>query len=315
MTFRELPATIVGQLGEQIVAREYRRDGWGVIASYKFSGANDNEAPAIEIDDGAREITPDLDVSKGGSRIWIEVKTHERPGEAGKLRMQTHGVSVRLFNNYVAVEQRSGNPVYLAIVELATKEILITPRPLSQMIKFPCLCGCKSTEAAKRCTARPGDHRYPQWYFNREDFVVRGVVDNRAFTLLDEKHRALRDGHAYQRHGAPRSQARISGVFEYEPWTWACLPCNATGVGDSSKHRCGSTVQHAPSMSVDAARTFWLHRLTWALHGDKATAANLLERPIARLDLVKLLGPSWGIDGDNGAKLAIGKPSSKQDAP
>lgn len=194
MKFREYPSTVVGQLGEKIVAREYRRDGWGVIASFKFSGENDNEAPAIEIDDGEREITPDLDVSKGGKRVWIEVKTHAIAAQNRKLGVGTHGVPVRLYDNYVAVEKRSGNPVFLAVVQLDTKEILVSRLPLSQMMNHRCQCGCES-RGIKPCSAGPPG-RYPQWYFRKDDFELLGHVDNKAFKILDEKHRIFLDDRA-----------------------------------------------------------------------------------------------------------------------
>lgn len=269
--FRELPSTVVGQLGEQIVAREYRRDGWGVIASYKFSGTNDNEAPAIEIDDGAKEITPDLDVSKGGRRIWIEVKTHAIAAPNHKLGFETHGIAVRLFDNYTAVEHRSGNPVFLAIVQLDTREILVSPRPLSRMMKFECLCGCHS-RGQRPCSAGPSG-RYPQWYFRKDDFEIRGHVDDRAFRLLDEKHRVFK-GHTQQRHGT---------IVEKPPWTWCCLACNYAGLTDA--HVC---------RPQDYMRDYWTARLRIAMPtATRDERLAIVTKPIARAELAKLLGDRW----------------------
>lgn len=300
--FRDLPSTVVGQLGELIVAREYRRDGWGVIASYKFSGANDDEAPAIEIDDGAHEITPDLDVSKGGKRIWIEVKTHAIAAKNKKLSTEQrrdvflHGVPVRLFDNYVAVEERSGNPVFLAIVQLDTREILISPKPLSQMFKIGCMCGCRSVNA-QRCTAG-APSKYPQWYWDKTDFEVRGHVDDKTFKLLDEKHRAFKDGHAIRRHGIERESHKL-GIFDSRQpsrtsdWTWACLVCDATGTGDSSDHRCVEPILFAGS------RAYWQYRIGRVATGmTDAQVAELVAKPIDRDVMAKLLGPTWYPAGD-----------------
>lgn len=310
--FRELPAAIVGQLGEQIVARDYRRDGWGVIASYKFSGQNDNEAPAIELEEGEKEITPDLDLSKGGQRIWVEVKTHETAPRNETLSQRlghdvfVHGIPVRKFDNYVACEQRTGSAVYLAVVQLDTREILVSPVPISQLPRSHCLCGCRS-RSKERCTARW--HRcadckslgracrahanlYPQWYFDKALFQVRGHIDDRTFTILDEKHRALKAdieekiAHVWRRHGSSREKAP-AGPLSYVPWTWACLHCNKTGTGDSSTHRCADP--------QPALRDYWTRRLKFA---GVANAADLVARPIDRVELARFLGPSWLPSGD-----------------
>ncbi len=290
--FRELPATIVGQLGEQIVAREYRRDGWGVIASYKFSGANDNEAPAIEIEEGGREITPDLDVSKGGKRIWIEVKTHAIAKRNDNLSREqgrdvhVHGVPVRLFNNYLAVEGRSGNPVFLAIVQLDTREILVSPRPISQMFKVGCMCG--GCRAKRACTAGPAG-RYPQWYWDKDEFEVLGHVDERTFKVLDEKHRAFKRSHTIRRHVDNEPAPRDRLTTAKPPWTWACLVCNGTGTDDGEGHRCQSS-----NAIAECSRTYWRYRLRWVLpNATDEEIAALVAKPIARTRIAELLGPSW----------------------
>lgn len=227
--FRDLPAAVFGRLGEQIVARRYQRDGWGILASFKFSGENDNEAPAIEIDDGEREITPDLDASKGGRRIWIEVKAYARAAQNDTLTrraghvVKVHGLPVRLMNNYRAVEARSGNPVYLAIVELDTRRILVSPSPITEMTPHSCLCGCGSLRP-ERCRIRQArGNQYPQWYWERDRFDEIGVVSEHEFRLLEIAHRRLpapapieRVPHALRRHDPARAEKPIQSAFSFD---------------------------------------------------------------------------------------------------
>jgi hypothetical protein len=74
-------------------------------------------------------------------------------------------------------------------------------------------------------------------------------------------------------------------------WTWACLACNVTGVGDPSAHRC-----------VDAAtwrRDFWIQRLRWAMRTSTIEQiAAVIARPVARQPLVEMLGERWAKERD-----------------
>lgn len=85
---------------------------------------------------------------------------------------------------------------------------------------------------------------------------------------------------------APRVAAR-------PPWTWACLACNETGTGSSSAHRC-------PLNRPDYLHGFWLDRLRWVIPIEQAK--QLLQQPVARTELVRLLGERWSIEHDARAK-------------
>lgn len=187
MRFRDLPAATLGRLGEICAAREFKRDQFRVIASYKFSGANDNEAPALEAE-GIREITPDLDVCKEGNRVWIEVKTYARPFPNHTHKCDVHGILVRHFDNYVSVERSTGSNVFLAINELSSGWLIVSDRPLSQMPKIACLCGCKSDPRRHRST--PGNP-HAQWYFDRADFTSRYRFDDKTIEHLRSEHARL----------------------------------------------------------------------------------------------------------------------------
>ena len=120
----------MGRLGEIVASREFKRDGFGVIASFKFSGESDDEAPAIDIED-RREIVPDLDLCKQGQRFWVEVKTYAEPAWNRRYGCRVHGILVRHFDNYVAVEERTGSSVFLAINELDSGLLIMSSKPRS----------------------------------------------------------------------------------------------------------------------------------------------------------------------------------------
>lgn len=187
MKFRELPQAMFGRLGEICAAREFRRDGFGVIASFKYSGADDNEAPAIEVEN-RREIVPDLDICARGERFWVEVKTYKEAAWNRRYRCWTHGISVRHFDNYLAVEQRTGSAVFLAINELGSGSLLMSARPISEMQKYPCLCGCESAPARCRLRDRRG---YPEWYFDRDTFRTRYTYSSKTIQELRAAHAEL----------------------------------------------------------------------------------------------------------------------------
>lgn len=210
MAFRELPTAVFGRLGEIVAAREFRRDGHGVIASFQYSGAADDRAPVLELED-RREILPDLDTCKRGSRCWIEVKTYAHAEYNRTYRCSVHGIAVRHFENYVAVEQRTGSAVYLAINELDSGLLIVSNRPLSQMQKYPCLCGCKSAGDCR--IRRSKGAQYPQWYFDRDTFTSRYRFDDRTITQLRTEHERLVVPHVERRHGSEREPTRQGSLF------------------------------------------------------------------------------------------------------
>jgi hypothetical protein len=74
------------------------------------------------------------------------------------------------------------------------------------------------------------------------------------------------------------------------PWTWACLPCDATGVGGSAAHRCGDGW-------AAWRRNFWAERLRRAMPGASFEQVETrLKRPFERDELVGLFGESWRPD-------------------
>lgn len=199
--FRELPSAIIGRLGEIAAAREFRRDGHGVLASYMFSGTGDDEAPALETED-QRVIVPDLDISKLGRRCWIEIKTYARAAWNRRNRCLVHGIAVRSFNHYVACEMRTGSDVFLAVNELDTGLLVVSNRTISAMQKIACLCGCESNPARHH---RSSENPHSQWYFDRDTFTARYRFDTKTIEHLRAEHaRLIKSTHVEARHGSQR---------------------------------------------------------------------------------------------------------------
>jgi hypothetical protein len=120
--FIESPAFQRGRNGEQIAAEYLRRDGWYIIPSYDYSGS-DEHPPRME-GPSRRFIIPDLDASKGGRRIWVEVKTKTEPTLHRISGILEHGIPQRHYEQYRRVEAETGCPVYLVIYEEASDQLL-----------------------------------------------------------------------------------------------------------------------------------------------------------------------------------------------
>lgn len=284
--FRDLPAATIGRLGEQLVQRLLRSLGAGVIASFKFSGENDNEAPAIEFHD-RRVVLPDFDVSMRGRRFWLELKTYKEPQYNRAHRCMVHGVPTRLVTQYEADEKETGTPVYLGVLEVDSGSLLVSDAPISQVQpRYTCLCGCENAE--EECDyRRKWGTSYPQWYFRRDSLREWSRLEGEALIRLQREHGRV--SHALRRHrdNEPAPKQVLS-----PPWTWACLACNETGTGDSSSHRCKERKQYA----VD----YWTRRLRYAMQ-DKTDddVAALVTRPIERTQLASWLGAQWLPSGDS----------------
>lgn len=203
MKFSELPTTVIGRLGEVAAANEFRSDGYGVIASYKYNG-KDTEAPALELSD-RREILPDLDTCKAGRRRWIEIKTYAQAIWNRTLGIHVHGITCRHFENYVAVELETGSEVWLAINELDSGLLVISSKPISAMRRYGCLCGCGSDPNIRhRVTQR---NPVPEWYFDRADFWSRYRFKDKTIERLRSEHDRL--GHVLHRHAPRRYTNRV----------------------------------------------------------------------------------------------------------
>jgi hypothetical protein len=121
--FREREEFKRGRSGEQRVATVLRERGWHVIPSYDYAG-EDEHPPRMEGPQAATYILPDLDVCKSGDRRWAEVKTKTAPSMGRISGELEHGIPLRHFAHYQAVQRESGSPVYLFIFEEASRKLI-----------------------------------------------------------------------------------------------------------------------------------------------------------------------------------------------
>lgn len=118
----DTPEFFRGRNAEAISAKWLQDRGWFVVPSYDYSGADGDKPPRLQ---GANEryAIPDLDVARDGTRMWVEVKLKAGPTFYRKTQTDEHGIDLRLWNDYVAVERITGTEVWLFILEENTSEI------------------------------------------------------------------------------------------------------------------------------------------------------------------------------------------------
>jgi len=101
-----------------------RERGWHTIASYEYSGTANDKAPRLRgLNDSC--VVPDLDASKDGRRIWVEVKTKSRPTQDYKTGRDEHGIPKRHYYDYLRVQAITGCKVYLLIYEECNDTALV----------------------------------------------------------------------------------------------------------------------------------------------------------------------------------------------
>jgi len=111
-----------GREGELSVSRWLQDRGYHVVASYDYSGSNGDKAPRMH---GHQSyVLPDLDVSKEGRRVWVEVKTKRRADMYRKLKRLEHGIPLPHWLDYLRVQAISGCVVWLVVLEEETGEWL-----------------------------------------------------------------------------------------------------------------------------------------------------------------------------------------------
>lgn len=111
-----------GRNGERFVSDQLRAAGWCVIPSYDYSG-DDDHPPRME-GQAATYILPDLDICRQGHRRWAEVKTKTVPSMGRISGELEHGIPLRHFEHYQAVQHESGCPVYLFIYEESSRKLI-----------------------------------------------------------------------------------------------------------------------------------------------------------------------------------------------
>jgi hypothetical protein len=90
------------------------------------SQIEDGGAPMLRGKD-EKIVLPDNLTWKNGVAKWVEVKTkstytiHKNPPK----RLE-HGISLRLWHNYMAIQEQTKIPVYIALIQLDKKILLLS---------------------------------------------------------------------------------------------------------------------------------------------------------------------------------------------
>lgn len=112
-----------GRKAEIEVAKWLQSRGWFVVPSYDYSGADGAKPPRLQGKCIGFAI-PDLDVAKEGIRHWVEVKLKGKQTLYRKTGVLEHGISLRLYRHYKRVQEITGTPVWLFILEQDSGKLL-----------------------------------------------------------------------------------------------------------------------------------------------------------------------------------------------
>lgn len=123
LSIRDIAAFWEGRELEREIARQMLERGYSVMRCYDLDVDGKHKAPMLEGPYKGLRL-PDLQVSVLGKTDWRECK---RKGKADYTRITgefEHGIGLRCYRDYVAVQEISGLSVYLMVGERNTGEIL-----------------------------------------------------------------------------------------------------------------------------------------------------------------------------------------------
>lgn len=111
----------LGHDGELLIEKVLQDYGWYTIPTYDYKGEY-KKSPRM-IGDGKYLIVPDIDASKNRKRLWVESKLKEGASWTYSTCIFEHGLPLYLYEDYLQVEQITGCPVWLFILEANQAEI------------------------------------------------------------------------------------------------------------------------------------------------------------------------------------------------
>lgn len=121
MRFKDSPEWRLGRWGENHVRQWFERCGYFVVPT---NCIEDGGAPRLT---GLLDsyVLPDIQVAYEGVLRWVECKTKTRACWYQKAGEWRHGIGLRLWLDYLAVEHATGLPGHLAIVQLQPERMLL----------------------------------------------------------------------------------------------------------------------------------------------------------------------------------------------
>jgi hypothetical protein len=109
---------------EQKAAAWLRRRGWHVLATYDFSGKDDDKAPKLLAPPGDPDLVlPDLQMFKENGSRWVEVKYKAKADDYRIGGYRVTGISRRLWGHYQRVEEITGADVFIVFLHGKENEI------------------------------------------------------------------------------------------------------------------------------------------------------------------------------------------------
>lgn len=104
-----------GQIGESLIARWVRRNGWHVLPVYEKEIDN-GKGPRLFMASGSADsqlIAPDMLAMRNGSFMWIEAKHKKRFSWYGKGQHFCTGIDKRHFDDYCKVARSTNLPIWI----------------------------------------------------------------------------------------------------------------------------------------------------------------------------------------------------------
>lgn len=281
-----------GKAEERKLAAYLKALNYRVLPTTEFSGSGaptlDGEADSI--------IMPDLQAFKDGAGEWFECKWKSRATESTRYDRLETGISIRHYLQYCRIERETAIPV--AIVFVHEKEREVRCGTLNQL-------QAAFSHDDRSDKMERGGMRFWAWesiplWMPLEELSSAIVAHQLGARLAEPPVKPPVDGkilarrsHVHRRH-IDREPAPNPLFDPYpkngEAWNWACLACNAVGVGSTS-HRC------VPRNEIIA---FWSRRLRFVFK-DKAAdeIATIIRTPIDRVQLSAWLGDQPRRSGGN----------------
>lgn len=215
---------ILGRVGEMAAseALQLKHDDASVIALCRIENGG---APSLEFGSVRRShrVLPDIQLfnwEPNPGACFLEIKTYSH---AGVLRMlsdgdpnkERHGITVRHYEHFRGISERTKLPVFLGVNDLEIGKLIVSPTPLLDMPKLRCVCrgGCRSANSNLHIPSGRGIQEM-QWYFPRSAFSLRYDIATKTI----EKLRSLSSvspTHTISRHGEKRS-VPTQGAFSFD---------------------------------------------------------------------------------------------------
>jgi len=112
-----------GRWGEIILIGMFLVDRWSIVVTADYSGPGGAHAPLMHQLE-ANIVIADLDISKFGVRMWCDAKVKSSFFRWRKTgRVQT-GIDHRHYRQYLRLEQTTGIPVVLGMIDLTTGDVM-----------------------------------------------------------------------------------------------------------------------------------------------------------------------------------------------